>query len=321
MSRQRPAALLILAVWCACAARRPAPPSPPPRHDIIRGVQREVRGLGVPETGNFKRAGKREAYFRCYFTGKLELPDSYERLRVKDGSAAGCGVDETRYDVFFYKIEAVAGTKTPVTEALAEAGEERAAFVVAHEDLHEDRALQRLPVRVNEAAATLLGFLTAARYAENERGPDSPLYRNLAREPELYLKKARLVNRYHARLKALYRRYSNGLAGRAETLTGKARLFGEMRQACKAASPDPATFNKCLAAANNAGLAFEVTYTRWYPLVYELHRRLGGDLEATLEALRRAGAAKGGEAATVRALQEIARQGDAMGGDLRGEPQ
>ncbi len=316
MSRQRAAALLILAAWCACAARRSAPP--PPRADVIGGVQREVRRLGVPETGNFQRKGKREAYFRCYYTGKLELPESYEGLRVKDGSAAGCGLDEERYDVFFYRIEAVAGAKTPVTGAFEEAADERAAFVVAHEDLHEDRGLQRLPVRLNEAAVTLLGFLAAARYARSERGPDSLLYRNLAREPGLYLEKARLVNRYHARLKALYRRYFNGLADREETLAGKRRLFEEMRQACRAAQPDPTSFNKCLAAHNNAGLAFEVTYTRWYPLVYQLHRSLGGDLEATFEALRRAARKTNGEADAVASIQRIAHAHRATGGAAGG---
>jgi len=316
MSRQRPAALLILAAWCACAARRPAPP--PPRYDVIRGVQREVRGLGVGETGNFERAGKREAYFRCYYTGKLELPDSYEGLRVKNGSAAGCGLDEERYDVFFYRIEAVSGADAPVTRALEEAGEERLAFVVAHEDLHEDRALQRLPTRVNEAATTLLGFLAAARYAKNERGEESALFENLAREPALYLEKARLVNRYHARLKALYHRYSKGLASREETLAGKARLLAEMRQACRAIEPDPVSFNKCLAAENNAGLAFEVTYTRWYPLVYGVHQALGGELEATLEALRRAGEGKRTEAAVVRALEELLPGRPADGGATGG---
>ena len=304
--------LFLLAVGHACALRRPAPP-PPAKQQIIRGVQREVRGLGVGRTGNFERAGRREAYFRCYFTGKLELPDSYVGLRVKEGSAAGCGLDEDRYDVFFYRIEAVSGDDAPVTQALEEAGEERLAFVVAHEDLHEDRALRRLPARVNEAAATLLGFLAAARYALRDRGEKSELYRNLAREPELYLEKARLVNRHHARLKALYRRYFNGLAGRAETLAAKARLFAEMRQACRAA-PEAASFNKCLAAENNAGLAFEVTYTRWYPLVYEIHRALGGDLEATIGALRRAGEGARGEAETVRAIEELLRSRPPGGG-------
>ncbi len=316
--RRAAAAVLIPAAWCACAVRRPAPP--PPRADMIRGVQQEVRRLGVPETGNFERKGKREAYFRCYYTGKLELPDSYEGLQMKDGSAAGCGVDEERYDVFFYRIEALAGTKTPVTQAFQETSEERAAFVVAHEDLHEDRALERLPVRVNEAAATLLGFLAAARYARNQRGAGSELYRNLAREPGLYLKKARLVNRGHRLLQELYRRFDRGLLSRSEALAEKERLFAEMREACQREEPEPTSFNKCLTANNNAGLAFEITYTRWYPLLYEVHQALGGDLEATIRALRRAAGVRGeGEEPVKEALERIARgcrpERDVTGGD------
>ena len=40
-----------------------------------------------------------------------------------------------------------------------------------------------------------------------------------------------------------------------DALTRKEEIFRQMQKECGAISPDPSTFNKCLAANNNAGLA------------------------------------------------------------------
>ena len=42
------------------------------------------------------------------------------------------------------------------------------------------------------------------------------------------------------------------------------------------------------AADNNAGLAFDRTYTKFYPLLYELFDSHGGDVKTTIEILDRA---------------------------------
>ena len=47
------------------------------------------------------------------------------------------------------------------------------------------------------------------------------------------------------------------------------------------------SFNKCPAAMNNAGLAFDRTYTRHYPLLHDLYTRLGGDTAALVSTLKR----------------------------------
>ena len=58
------------------------------------------------------------AAYRCYYTGKLELPESYPGLQLKQGAKDGCALDPEKYDVFFYPIEAVGNGKTPVTTSL-----------------------------------------------------------------------------------------------------------------------------------------------------------------------------------------------------------
>lgn len=260
---------------------------------MIREIQQFGRASGFDHTGSFSRhAPSQQAYYRCYYAEKLELPDSYDGLKMKDGTAQGCDVDERKYDVFFYPIEAVASPKTPTTESLAEATPERLAVVVSHEDFHQQKSIRRLPVTVEEASATLIGFLTAAAYARSAEGEGSALYRNLSGEAEKFLEKAETVNLFHARLKTLYDGVSAGQISKAAAASEKKRLFEELQQACEAMTPDPSSFNECPAAMNNAGLAFDHTYSKHYGLMYRLALRHGMDLPSLVDTLKRLPAAR-----------------------------
>ena len=119
---------------------------------MIKTVKRAEQAAGVKPTGNFSNVDARvTAYYRCYYTGKLELPDSYDGLDLRQGSKNGCSLDPEKYDIFFYPIEAVASGHSPVTKALATAAPERIATVVPHEDFHSQ--IEALPDRIAEAAA------------------------------------------------------------------------------------------------------------------------------------------------------------------------
>lgn len=241
--------------------------------------------LGWLPPPSLARSSPREAYYRCYYTGKLELPDSYEGLKLRQGQAAGCGLDVTQYDVFFYRIETVASEDAPLTPALEQASAERLAVVVLHEDFHQQEQIRKLPDPVAEAASTLAGFAAAARFARERLGEESELYRRLAREPELFLEKARLVNQWHSRLRQLYDAAARGAMTREQALVAKAQAFAELEQRCQAIEPEPASFNRCLPVNNNAGLAFDFTYTRYYPLLYELWEALDRDISRFTAAL------------------------------------
>ena len=144
-----------------------------PDQAIERAKQVE-RSAGIHQTGNFAHGDPRvPAYYRCYFTHPLELPDSYARLKLRNGSKDGCQINPKKYDVFFYRIEAVASGHAPVTKSLAVASTERIVTVVPHEDFHEQ--IRDLPDAIAEAAATLVGFITGAEAIQSE--PDSGLYR------------------------------------------------------------------------------------------------------------------------------------------------
>jgi hypothetical protein len=302
--------LLFAGSGCRRAQRVSAPAEPHPQQTVIREIQEFEKSFGFEATGSFSRHSPgKQAFYRCYYVEKLKLPDSYSGLRIKDGSPQGCNVEEQRYDVFFYRIEAVASPKTPTTEALAEASLERLAVVVPHEDYHQQKSVRRLPGTLGEASATLVGFLTGAEYAKTFHGADSALSKNLAGEAETFLAKAEIVNRFHARLSTVYAQANAGKISRATALSEKQRLFEELKQSCEAITPNPSSFNKCPPAMNNAGLAFDHTYTKHYALMYRLALGHGKDVRSLVETLSQLPAASGrSEENAVTYLERIVKQ-------------
>ncbi len=277
---------------------------PQPDEDAIAAAKEFSRSLGLPATNNFRHGSdKPAASYRCYFTGKLELPASYDHLQLRQSSAAGCPVNERDYDVFFYPIEAVASGDTPLTSGLATAPIERVLMVVPHEEIHGSGGIEKLGTELAEAATTLIGFRTAVEFARVRYGENSAVYRNLSREPDLFLAKAHIVNRYAAELAALYAEYRAGAISRDDALATKARIFERLIEECSAIRPQPSSFNACPAANNNAGLAFDSTYTRYYPLMYRLHEALGYDVRLTIGTLERIG--RESRSGTANAVQRV----------------
>jgi len=105
-------------------------------------------------------------------------------------------------------------------------------------------------------------------------------------EARVFLKKARVVNVYYDKLSALYRSFRERHVTRVQALDEKQKLFDELQQQCAAIVPEPVSFNKCPAAMNNAGLAFDRTYTREYPRVLEGHYSVGDDPHVSLDRLK-----------------------------------
>ena len=281
--------LIVLGGAAGCSGRtRPAMDPPFPRQALIAELQEFQQALGIERTRNFQRfSGERQAVYRCYFTGKLELPASYEDLRLIESDTAGCAVDEETYDVFFYPIEAVATRESPVSPALAEAPLERVLVVVPHEDFHEQPETKQTSPDIAEAAATLVGFLAATDFARTKYGETSPIFEQLNREAELFRDKSGIVNAYYDRLAGVYAAVESGDLGREEALFRKEALFARLERACASPAAPPVSFNSCPAAMNNAGLAFDRTYTRYYPIWFDVYASLGRDTAARVAALKR----------------------------------
>ena len=268
-----------LAAGAACAQR--SEPEPP----AIREVRQAEAELGFDPTRNFRQHGERRAYFLCYATGRLEIPDDYDGLRSDLSREPGCRFDPQKLDVFAYPAEAMAGREAPVTQSLAAAEPARRDFVVAHEDFHEQKGVRKLSPSLKEAVSMLAGFLTAAE-AARLRGEEAAAGQALA-EADRFLEKAKQVNAAHERLRALYAAHARGETSEADALARKAEVFADLEHACATApGTGPRAFHPCPAVLNNAGLAFDVTYTREYPRVHALFEQSGRDPKAAIEALQ-----------------------------------
>ena len=108
----------------------------------------------------------------------------------------------------------------------------------------------------------------------------------LKREAELFLRKAELVNAYHLEISTLYEDHRLKRVTRQEALQTKKKLFNELEEECRLIGPKPASFNPCPAVLNNAGLAFDRTYTKRYPLLYRAFNKQEHGLAGPIEALR-----------------------------------
>jgi hypothetical protein len=265
---------------------------PPGAHFVAAEVIAEVKdfavALGGHATDNFLRQSDRHTSDnRCYFTGKLQLPEFYSALRMVREDGERCAARSGDHDVFFYPVQAVASGEETITVSLAEAPTERLLVVVPHEDFHNQQEARNAPTEVAEAAATLVGFLTASGFARDRFGADSPTFHMLARDAHLFLRKSLVVNQYYEKVRDLYRDFESGALTSAQTLESKARLFAELQRSCDEIAPEPVSFNKCPAAMNNAGLAFDRTYTRHYPMLHELYTLLGSDPSRLVTTLKR----------------------------------
>ena len=153
------ALLLVGAGASGCAGRtRPQVtlPSPPSFSGIeaIGELKAFEAALGGHATENFLRSSARHtADDRCYFTGKLQLPEFYSGLRMVREDEGDCAARADEYDVFFYPVQAVASGEETITVALAEAPMERVLVVVPHEDFHNQSEARQAPTEVAEAAA------------------------------------------------------------------------------------------------------------------------------------------------------------------------
>jgi hypothetical protein len=284
----------LVASGCATKARPQVELAPSPSPSVLSGIEMigELKAfeesLGGQETENFLRySGRPTADDRCYFTGPLQLPEFYSGLRMVREDESRCLARAIEADVFFYPVQAVASGEETVTVSLAEAPVERVLVVVPHEDFHNQAETRKAPTEVAEAAATLVGFLTASDFAREKFGENSPTFQMLERDADLFLRKSIVVNRFYDKLSELYKTYGSGELTRQQTLAKKTELFAELQRACSAILPDPVSFNKCPAAMNNAGLAFDRTYTRNYPIMLELYGSLGKNTATLVMTLKR----------------------------------
>ena len=154
MTTFRVALVLGVTLACGCATRTRPQVDPLRAPSVFSGIEMigELKAfeesLGGHETDNFLRYSSRPtADDRCYFTGRLQLPEFYSGLRMVREAESRCLARATESDVFFYPVQAVASGEETVTVALADAPVERVLVVVPHEDFQTILQESRLALR------------------------------------------------------------------------------------------------------------------------------------------------------------------------------
>lgn len=254
--------------------------------EIIASLKAYEARVGFAPTGNFAAATADAFPGRCYYTGTLELPESYQGLRMIPAVNGRCPLDDSQFDVFPYALETAATGSSAITPALEGATLERLLMVVPHEDFHNQPETRRAPPPLAEAAATLAGFVTAAGFARERFGAEANIVQHLAGEAVLFERKAGIINGYYDEVAALYAASRESRVQRDEALDRKLVLFRELEQACLNSGPAPVSFNRCPPVLNNAGLAFDRTYTREYQPLFAQAQRRDQNVAAILKTLR-----------------------------------
>lgn len=271
-------AVLFLAAAPACAPQVDTD-SEAYRLDLVRELKTFAAGFGFTETRNFKSYTPGfTAYDYYFYTPLTTLPYSLgdPLLEFGTGTADNITFERSRYDVFFYAIQAIAGVDTPVTGSLMKAPLERFIYVILHEDWHEQIDL---PITIEEPSGEVVSYAAAMLFSRQKYGEGSAVYKTLEAELDRKLRESQVYAAYYDRLAGLYADFRAGKLSEADTLKAKAGLLDSMAgelQGISGAAPE----------LNNAFIAFQMTYLRHLPLMQRVHTGAGRDLARTLDIFR-----------------------------------
>ena len=268
------------------------------RLELIDKIKAFEKKLGFNETENFRvYSDNVEAYDYYFYTSKTDLPYSLDdpSLQHGRGKPENAPIDLAKYDVYFYSIEAVAGVKTPVTKSLLRAPLHRFIHVVLHEDWHEQ---MDSPLSIEEPCAEVVSYPAAILFAEKEFGRDSKVYERLKDGFRKKLEESKLYQQYYDELKLLYAQFHSGEISEAETLANKEELLESMAEDLQG------LWGGKPSQLNNAFIAFQMTYQRYFPLMYQVYSATGFDLRKTM-AIFRSVPEQGTEFANMQELKDI----------------
>ncbi len=293
-----PLALLVAVTGCRVAApETELTAEQRSRLELVPEIKAFESRLGFEPTENFKTYSlDLESYRYWFYTPKTELPYSLDdsRLQWLTGEPENVSLDFERYDVFSYSIEALAGIETPLTRSLLEAPLARFILLIFHEDWHEQIDL---PLGIEEPSAEVVSYIAALSFTAEKFGPDSKVHRTLRNELGNKLEASHVYRRYYEQLDALYAELDSGAVSRPEALRAKAQLIaslGDDLEDIWGGRPNQ---------LNNSYLAFQMTYFRHLPRLYEVFWQTERDLAETMSLFR----SMPGQGVEYDSLEEVIR--------------
>src|SRR5687768_13993420 len=276
-SLSRLLALAIVALLAACAIA--VPKEWEPLLEDLRGYQRRV---GFERFDSFLEfSAEQGKYAFCGQVSQLYLPYSYEdpAMRWLDATEAECRKVGPHTDAYFGTVEAVGEVGAAVTNEVLGAPLHRFVYLVLHEDCHDEF---KLPYGIEEALCNLIAYRGMVGFSESQ-------YRWLSRENLAIRRYAtgetvqtQIVKAIYEELEKRYLAHARGQISTEVLLQDRARILARAERQLRWKR----------GSLNNVGLANEMTYSRHYPFLEEVHAALGSDIARTMAFFKRVDAAK-----------------------------
>ena len=268
--------LLILLLPLVLQCSQSEPTNIPDRLQLVEEIKTFEKELGFNETENFRTYSPDiESYDYFFYTPETTLPYSLNDplLLCSKGSPESYNDYLEGYDVFFYRIQAIAEVKTPITTSLIQAPLPRLIHIILHEDWHEQ---MDSTTGIEEPCAEVVSYVAAMLFAEGKYGRDSDVYKTLKGEVNNKLRAAEVYQRYYDELSELYMLLSLGVITKTEGLSQKTILLESLGEDLKD------IWGKKPEQLNNAYIAFQMTYFRHFPLMYQVFSTTDSNLRKTM---------------------------------------
>jgi hypothetical protein len=279
----RLAVLVLIAVLAGSCAqlREVLEPSPPAVAEEWTALLDEIRAferrIGFRDTDNFRDFSEKEDSFPfCGYVSRLYLPYSYEdpAIRWLDSvTEEECRERGRDADVYFGAVEAWGEVGTPVTPSMIAGKLDRFIYLVIHENCHDQFDL---PYGIEEALCNLITYRAMAAFSEERFGAGSREHKAVQRYAGTQSRLTRATIAYYERLAALYARFGRAEISQERLLQQRAAIFREAER----------VFDWPQGTKNNVTIANEITYSRHYPFLENVHDALGRDLARTVAFFR-----------------------------------
>ncbi len=278
ISSSRLLALAIVALLAACAIAVPKEWEP-----LLEDLRVYQRRVGFERFDSFLEfSAEQGKYTFCGQVSRLYLPYSYEdpAIRWVDAATeAECRKVDPRTDVYYGSVEAVGEVGAAVTNEVLGAPLHRFVYLVLHEDCHDEF---ELPYGIEEALCNLIAYRGMVGFSESK-------YRWLSRESLAMRRYAaaetvqtQTVKTIYEDLEKRYLAYARGLITTEVLLEDRARILARAERQLRWKR----------GSLNNVGLANEMTYSRHYPYLEEVHAAHGADIARTMAFFKRVDKAK-----------------------------
>ena len=273
------AVLLGLLYWLQRDDVAPPPPKPPvitpdlltEWQAIVRDLRVFQRTFGFRETRNFQSVSTKVVENRfCGIVSKRYLPYSYEDPAVswyEDLPQEECVPEHRGQDVYFGTREVLGEVATPVTQSMLHGSLDRFAYLVIHEDCHDQF---KQPYGIEEALCDVIAHEAMKRYARQPPRASQPAWQTLVTYAvhQTALSKETAVQFEH--VQAFFDEAKKARLSDRRFLEQRAFLFAEVERKIEWKPGD----------ANNVTLAEAITYSRHYDRLEKIYVRLGSDLAA-----------------------------------------